>query len=77
MISTPQGETFAESDWEYSDGPFATFRKPVADSRLALLTSSGRFVKGNDTEPFGVKNMTQKEATQRILEFLQAERRLV
>jgi len=60
-----------ESHWRYDDGPFVPFNKPIARSRLALLTSSGHFVEGNDPKPFGVKNMTQEEATERISEFLQ------
>jgi D-proline reductase (dithiol) PrdB len=66
----------AAGSWNYDDGPFTPLRKPVSESRLALLTSSGHFVKGDDPEPFGVKNMTQKEAAARISEFLQAEPQL-
>ena len=67
QVSAYSGEGY----WKYDDGPFASLNKPIADSRLALLTSSGHFVEGNDPEPFGVKNMTQQEATERIAEFLQ------
>jgi D-proline reductase (dithiol) PrdB len=56
--------------WTYDDGPFTPLPKPVSDSRLALLTSSGHFVEGDDPEPLGVKNMTQEEAAARIGEFL-------
>ena len=67
QVSAYSGEGY----WKYDDGPFAPFGKPIANSRLALLTSSGHFVEGNDPEPFDVKNMTQQEATERISEFLQ------
>ena len=56
--------------FEYSDGPFVKPAKKVSESRLALLTSSGHFVDGDDPEPFGVKNMTQEEAEKRIIEFI-------
>ena len=56
--------------WAHDNGPFTLLSKPVADSRIALLTSSGHFVEGDDPEPFGVKAMTQEEATRRIREFL-------
>jgi hypothetical protein len=65
-----------EGKWIYDQGPFTPLRKPISKSRLALLTSSGHFVAGDDPEPFGVKNMTQTEATERINEFLKTEPKL-
>jgi len=62
-----------EGKWVYDEGAFTPLRKPVAESRLVLLTSSGHFVEGDDPEPFGVKNMTQKEAMARIGEFVKTE----
>jgi len=59
--------------WTYDDAPFTPLAKPLAESRLALFTSTGHFVEGEDPEPFGVKNMTQEEAARRISEFLKAE----
>ncbi len=56
--------------WTYPDGPFVPLGRPVREARVGLLTSSGHFVAGDDPEPFGVKNMTQEEATRRIKEFL-------
>ncbi|MDX1690762.1 MAG: glycine/sarcosine/betaine reductase selenoprotein B family protein [Acidimicrobiia bacterium] len=56
--------------YHYSDAPFARPRRPVAESRLALLSSSGHHVE--DPEPFGVRGMTQAEAEDRIDEFLKA-----
>ncbi|MEX2356183.1 MAG: glycine/sarcosine/betaine reductase selenoprotein B family protein [Thermaerobacterales bacterium] len=56
--------------WQYDEGPFAPFTKPLPTARLALLASSGHFVTGDDPEPFGVKNMTQAEAAARINDFL-------
>lgn len=54
--------------WVYDDAPFTPMRRPVAETTLALLTSSGHFV--DDPEPFGVRDMTQAEAEKRIQEFL-------
>jgi len=56
--------------WKYDDAPFTPMRKPVAQSRMALVASSGHFVSGYDPQPFGVENMTQAEAVRRIGEFL-------
>ena len=56
--------------FQYDDVPFVKPSKPLADSRVALFTSSGHFVQGDDPEPFGVKDMTQQEAENRIIEFI-------
>jgi hypothetical protein len=58
--------------FSYDDGPFTAPAKPLAESRVALLTSSGHFVAGDDPQPFGVVDMTQAEAEARIGEFLRA-----
>lgn len=55
--------------WTYADGPFAPLRKPLAESRLLLFTSSGHFVAGQDPEPLGAASLTQEEAVGRIGEF--------
>ena len=65
-----------EKGYAYPDGPFTPLRKPISESRLVLVASSGHFVEGQDPEPFGVKNMTQKEAIERISEFLKVEPQL-
>jgi D-proline reductase (dithiol) PrdB len=56
--------------YTYDDRPFAPLAKPLSESRVGLVTSSGHFVAGDDPEPFGVKDMTQQEAHDRIGEFL-------
>ncbi len=56
--------------WTYEDKPFTPLGKPVSKTRVGLLTSSGHFVDGDDPNPFGVENMTQKEAEERIMEFI-------
>ncbi len=62
--------TKAKKNFIYADGPFAAPAKSVSQSRLALITSSGHFVAGADPEPFGVSDMTQQEAIDRIEEFV-------
>lgn len=64
----PRGD--APRRWTYDDGPFTEPARPLAESRVALFTSSGHFVAGDDPEPFGVEKMTQEEAEDRINEFL-------
>ncbi|MBI4640276.1 MAG: hypothetical protein HY731_06250 [Candidatus Tectomicrobia bacterium] len=66
-----------KGQWVYTEGPLTPLKKPVSESRLALLTSTGHFVDGNDPEPFGVKNMTQEEAVRRIGDFLKSAPQLV
>lgn len=58
--------------WTYEDGPFTHLKKPLAESKITLITSSGHFIDGQDPAPFGVKNMTQENAILRIIEFLKA-----
>ncbi len=64
------------SRWQYADGPFSPLTKPLSQARIALLTSSGHFIEGDDPEPFGVKGMTQAEAAARVDDFLKEEPRL-
>ena len=61
-----------DKKFTYDDGPFTPLPKPVSDSRLALITSTGHFVDGQDPEPLGVKNMTQQEAIEKIMDFVKA-----
>ena len=61
---------FEQKNFAYDSGPFAPLKKPLSDSKLLLLTSSGHFVEGNDPEPFGVKEMTQEESMARFEDFL-------
>jgi len=54
----------------YEDVPITALAKPLSESRLTLLTSTGHFVEGDDPRPLGVESMTQAEAEARIGEFL-------
>ena len=64
----PEGEHSPQ----YEQSPFAAPQRPLSESRLGLVTSSGHFVEGDDPRPFGVESMTQEEATRRILDFIRA-----
>ncbi len=68
-----QGHLEGKARFTYDEGPFAALSKPLNESRVALLTSSGHFISGDDPEPFGVEAMTQQEAESRIAEFLKTE----
>ena len=73
-VFTTQASAYAGAGrWTYAEGPFTPLSKPLAASRVVLLTSSGHFVDGDDPEPFGVKHMTQAEAAARIDDFLREE----
>jgi len=52
----------------HEDTPWASMSKPLSESRVALITSSGHFVDGDDPKPLGIENMTQDEAVDRIME---------
>jgi len=62
-----------EGKWQYDDGPFSPLVKPLSETRLALFTSSGHFVEGDDPAPFGIENMSQEEAIRRINDFIRSE----
>lgn len=72
----PGTESGPGHSWAYDSGPFAVLPKPVSRARVALFTSSGHFLTGNDPEPFGVTDMTQDEATRRIDDFVRAKPQL-
>ena len=57
-------------NWTYDEGAFTALTKPLSESRVGLLTSSGHFVRGDDPKPFGHENMTQAESVELIDDFL-------
>ena len=65
-----------QKGFAYDEGPFIKPTKPLSELRVALMTSSGHFVEGDDPEPLGVQDMTQHQAEERILEFLKEEPQL-
>ena len=56
--------------YQYDAGPFSRPDRPVAESQVTLLTSSGHFAAGDDPMPFAVESMTQVEAEERIFDFI-------
>lgn len=67
------GHLDGKARFTYDSGPFTPLVKDLRDCRVALLTSSGHFVAGDDPRPFGIEDMTQSEAEARIGEFLRVE----
>ncbi len=57
----PHADAAHNSAWVYESGPFTPLGKPLSDARVALGSSSGHFVAGDDPEPFGVKHMSQEQ----------------
>ena len=61
------------SRWTYEDAPRTALGKPLSAAKIALITSTGHFVEGDDPKPFGVENMSQDEAVRRIDDFIKEE----
>jgi hypothetical protein len=59
-----------EPSYRYDDCPVTLLNKPLIETRLMLLTSSGHFVRGNDPGPLGMTNATQADVVARIDDFL-------
>ncbi|MFH1980831.1 MAG: glycine/sarcosine/betaine reductase selenoprotein B family protein [Pseudomonadota bacterium] len=62
-----------QKNFGYETGPFTPMTKPLSEIRLAVMASSGHFVAGDDPKPFGVEDMSQETAVQRVMEFVKAE----
>jgi D-proline reductase (dithiol) PrdB len=60
----------AEPHWSYEDTPWSPLKKPLAESRLALVSTGGLFLDGDDPFP---GDLTQNEVIPRIDEFLRME----
>lgn len=56
-----------EPAFEYSTGPWSSMSKPLSESRLALISSGGLYLDGDD--PMGARGPTQEQAIGRIREF--------
>lgn len=69
-----QGQTDAYMSgtpkWTYDEGDFTPLSKPLSDSKVGLLTSSGHFVVGDDPNPFGKEGLTQEDVIPMIDDFL-------
>lgn len=62
-----------DSRWKYDDAPFASLSKPISETRVGLLTSSGHYVEGEPHAPPELNNYTQEEATKHIGEYGRAK----
>ena len=60
----------SEPAWSYEDTPWSPLTKPLAESRVALLSTGGLFVDGHDPLP---AEPTQEEVVPKIDEFLRSE----
>ena len=56
--------------FSFDDGPFTPMTTAVGNAAVGLLTTSGHYVVGDDPQPLGEHAMTQRDAEQRIGEFL-------
>lgn len=68
-----QARGYAEAkQFAYDDGPFTVLAKPLTAARMALISSSGHFVTGDDPRPLGIADMTQEMAVAKIMEIIKA-----
>lgn len=51
-----------EHRWKYEDAPFAPLQKPLAETRVGLLTSSGHHLAGTHNAAEHLASYTQEEA---------------
>jgi hypothetical protein len=56
--------------WVYDKPVYHPLSQPVAQSRVALMSSTGHFERGQDPNPFGESGLTQQDAIDRIGEFV-------
>ncbi|MBW6474429.1 MAG: hypothetical protein K0B14_14985 [Anaerolineaceae bacterium] len=59
--------------FSYAASAFTKIERPKNEMRFALIASTGHFVRGQDPKPFGVEDMSQNQAEERITEFLRLE----
>ena len=72
-----QGKAYeGHGKYSYAEGPFTQLPKPLAECRVALLTSTGHFVDGDDPVALGQEDMSQEEAIARIGEFTRSRPKL-
>jgi hypothetical protein len=55
--------------FEYDTRPVAVLDQPVSKSRVALLTTTGHFVEGDDPKPLGMEGLTQEQVVKMTSEF--------
>ena len=52
--------------WAYDDAPYSALQKPLSETRVGLLTSSGHYETGKQLNPLGDGDITQAEAMKQI-----------
>ena len=60
----------AKPAFQYETAPWAPLKQPVSQSRVALISTGGLYVRGKD--PMGPDGPTQEEAVTQITEFLRS-----
>lgn len=65
------------SKYIYQDGPLTPLAKKTSQARIGLLTSSGHFVAGDDPKPFGIPDMTQEKAINKINQFFKRKTKVI
>ena len=55
--------------WVYEDAPFAPMARPLAESRVGLLTSTGHFIKGHPNLPPELAGVTHEQSLKMSGEF--------
>lgn len=72
QVRAYQPEATAQRTYVYEDHPFTPLAKPLRETTVGLVTSSGHFVSGDDPSGLDQDDMTQDWAIARISEFLRA-----
>jgi len=69
-----QTESYSKpGNFVYDDKPFAKLERPVSESKIMLLTTTGHFVEGDDPHPFGMNDLTQEQVVKMTGEFGKAD----
>ena len=69
IVRAQSGAYAGPGNFEYDDKPFAKLEQPVSESRIALLTTTGHFVGGDDPKPYRMENLTQEQVVKMSGEF--------
>lgn len=67
-----QPKATAKRPYVYEDRPFTRLAKPLSETSIGLVTSSGHFVSGHDQSGLDHDDMTQDWAIARIDDFLRS-----
>jgi Glycine/sarcosine/betaine reductase selenoprotein B (GRDB) len=72
QVKAYQPAVDAKRTYIFDDRPFTPLAKPLSETTLGLVTSSGHFVSGDDQSALDQDDLTQEWAVARINEFLRA-----